>query len=55
MAEENAGSKPTILIVDDSEINRDVLKEIFKDDYTILEADNGCKKQNIFDSYPSGH
>jgi len=41
MAEENAGSKPTILIVDDSEINRDVLKEIFKDDYTILEADNG--------------
>ncbi len=41
MAEENTGSKPTIIIVDDSEINRDVLKEIFKDDYTILEADNG--------------
>lgn len=41
MAEERTESKTTILIVDDSEINRDVLKEIFKDDYTILEADNG--------------
>lgn len=41
MAEENTGSKPTILIVDDSEINREVLKEIFKEEYTILEAENG--------------
>lgn len=41
MADNNTESKQTILIVDDSEINREVLKEIFKDQFTILEADNG--------------
>lgn len=34
-------NKATILIVDDVEINRTVLAEIFKNDYNILEADNG--------------
>ena len=31
----------TILIVDDSELNRAILKEIFKDSYEIMEAENG--------------
>lgn len=30
-----------ILIVDDGEINRDILSALFKDDYDILEAENG--------------
>ena len=30
-----------ILIVDDSELNRAILKEIFKDSYEIMEAENG--------------
>ena len=34
-------SRATILIVDDVEINRTILAEVFKDDYNILEADNG--------------
>lgn len=33
--------KGTILIVDDVEINRSILKETYKDDYFILEATNG--------------
>ncbi len=31
----------TILIVDDIDINRDILAEVFKDDYNIVEACNG--------------
>lgn len=31
----------TVLIVDDSELNRAILKEIFKDSYEIMEAENG--------------
>lgn len=41
--EENSASeklKQQILIVDDSEINREILKEILKEDYRILEAAN---------------
>ena len=44
--EENSASeklKQQILIVDDSEINREILKEILKEDYRILEAANGEK------------
>lgn len=33
--------KSKILIVDDAELNRELLKEILKEDYEILEADNG--------------
>lgn len=36
-----------ILIVDDVEINRAVLAEIFKDDYSIIEAHNGEKALEI--------
>lgn len=48
--EENSASeklKQQILIVDDSEINRGILKEILKEDYRILEAANGeeCLEQ----------
>lgn len=48
--EENSASeklKQQILIVDDSEIKREILKEILKEDYRILEAANGeeCLEQ----------
>ena len=48
--EENSASeklKQQILIVYDSEINREILKEILKEDYRILEAANGeeCLEQ----------
>lgn len=33
--------KPLVLIVDDSEMNRAILNEMLKDEYCILEADNG--------------
>lgn len=39
--------KRTILIVDDQEINRAILKELFKDEYDIIEADNGEEALNI--------
>ena len=34
-------SRPTILIIDDSEMNRDILSEILQDDYDTIEVDNG--------------
>lgn len=40
----------TILIVDDLEINRAILAEIFKDEYNILEAENGNQALEIIDS-----
>lgn len=33
--------KRSILIVDDMDINRDLLAEVFRDKYNIIEADNG--------------
>ena len=33
----------SILVVDDNEINRGILGEIFKDQYNILEAGNGIE------------
>ena len=33
--------KPLVLIVDDSEMNREILREMLKDDYDILEAASG--------------
>lgn len=35
------GKEPAVLIVDDIEMNRSILKEILKDEYIIMEADNG--------------
>lgn len=42
--------KKTILIVDDIEINRAILAEIFKDEYEIMEACNGVQAMEIIDS-----
>ncbi len=39
--------KSTILIVDDIEINRDILIEIFKDDYNVTEAANGVQALEV--------
>ncbi len=39
----------SILIVDDNEINRGILGEIFKDKYAILEAGNGVEAMQIMD------
>lgn len=38
-----------ILIVDDNEINRGILGEIFKDKYAVLEAGNGVEAMQIMD------
>ena len=44
---------PSILIVDDVDINRIILREILQDDYEILEADNGKAALDIlFDESP---
>ena len=42
--------KQKLLIVDDEEINRAILSEIFKDDYKILEADNGQDAARLIDA-----
>lgn len=43
--------KPSILIVDDSEMNRVILNEMLKDEYRVLEADNGRAALDIVDRY----
>lgn len=35
--------KSTILIVDDSELNRTVLADILGDEYNFIEAENGAR------------
>lgn len=44
-------SKEKILIVDDSDINRDVLAEILQDDYQILEAHDGAEGIDMIEQY----
>ena len=46
--------KQQILIVDDSEINREILKEILKEDYRILEAANGEECLEQLERYGTG-
>ena len=36
-----------ILIVDDVDINREILRSILEDEYTILEAENGLEAIEI--------
>ena len=43
--------KPSILIVDDSEMNRIILNEMLKDEYRVLEADNGRTAVDMVDRY----
>jgi len=45
-------NRKTILIVDDIEINRVILAEIFKDEYTILEAGDGDEAISIINREP---
>lgn len=45
------GEKNIVLIVDDMEINRIILAEYLKDEYTILEADDGIKALEIIRIY----
>lgn len=40
-----------ILIIDDNEISRDILREIFKDDYDVLEASNGADGLDLVTQY----
>ena len=40
-----------MLIVDDSEMNRIILKEMLKDEYRILEADNGRSALDMVDRH----
>ena len=42
--------RDTILVVDDMEVNRAILCEIFHDDYRILEANNGRKALEIIEA-----
>lgn len=46
-------SKDTVLIVDDKKINRDILENILKDEYNVLQYDNATsaieRMQNLFD------
>ncbi len=42
--------KKTVLIVDDMEINRVILAEVFKDEYEILEASDGLQAVDIIGS-----
>jgi len=40
-----------MLIVDDEEINRLILRELFEDQFDVLEADNGAKALKIINKY----
>ena len=48
---EKIQNKPKILIVDDSEFNRAILKEILEETYEIIEADGGKEALNKIDEY----
>ena len=43
--------KPSVLIVDDSDMNRAILNEMLKDEYRVLEADNGRTALDLVDRY----
>ena len=43
-------TKNTILVVDDIEMNRVILSEIFKDEYKIMEAENGLEALEIIEN-----
>lgn len=43
--------KPVLLIADDSEMNREVLKEIFQMDYELVEASDGTEALSLLSQY----
>ena len=43
--------KPKLLIVDDVELNRAILSELFCGEYDVLEAENGKKAIEILEIY----
>ncbi len=43
--------KPSVLIVDDSEMNRIIFNEMLKDEYRVLETDNGRTALDLVDRY----
>lgn len=49
-SEKGMNMKQQILIVEDNELNREMLKEILSDDYKILEAKNGQQALDILES-----
>ena len=51
---EHAKIKQQVLIVDDSEMNREILKEILRKDYRILEAANGEECLEELEKYGTG-
>ena len=46
--------KRQILIVDDSEMNREILTEMLQDDFRILEAENGEEALKMLKQYGTG-
>ena len=44
--------KQKLLIVDDSELNRDILKEILGSRYDYMEAENGTQAIQILEVHP---
>lgn len=44
-------TKPMILVVDDSEMNREILKEILRDDFRIVEAASGVECLKMVEAY----
>ena len=48
-------NRPTILITDDSEMNREILKESLGMYYRILEADNGATALEVLRANPRRH
>ena len=49
-----AGKREKILIVDDAEVNRGILCEVFKDSYDVIEAENGQMALDILNKDSSG-
>ena len=45
--------KQKILIVDDAEMNREILSEMLKDEYEIMEARNGQEAIDILNNFHS--
>ncbi len=43
--------KNTLILIDDDSMNRDILKEIFKTEYSFLEAENGLEGLQLIEDY----